>query len=49
MTHNCQSGKDSDCINILGIGYECFKFTGCKEKIDNDGKVIDKVQEVIDK
>ena len=47
-THNCQSGKYSDCIN-LGIGYECFKFTGCKEKIDNDGQVIDEVQEVIDK
>ena len=48
-THNCQSGKDSDCINLLGIGYECFKFTGCKDKIENDGQVIDEVQEVIDK
>jgi len=48
-THNCQSGNDSDCINLLGIGYECFKFTGCKYKIDNDGQVVDEVQEVIDK
>ena len=54
-THHCPSGASTECIDMLGEGYECHKFTGCSERIengeiveDNSNGVVNAVDNVID-
>ena len=40
-THHCPSGANTECIDMLGEGYECHKFTGCSARIENGEIVVE--------
>ena len=50
-TDHCPSGNHAECVDMLGEGYECHKFTGCYSKLENgeiDSSTTEQVVNAVD-